>query len=97
MADASDRRGSDLLTFRAKRLPIKTAQSELDPSQFDPADSGKIANCRTIGTTFTHVFDQRAVLKFVEDARYVGLRPLDQPTDLVNRSDCEDKTPCHPP
>jgi len=27
MAAASDRRGSDLLTFRAKRLPIKTAQS----------------------------------------------------------------------
>jgi hypothetical protein len=26
MAAASDRRGSDLLTFRAKRLPIKTAQ-----------------------------------------------------------------------
>ena len=26
MAAALDRRGSDLLTFRAKRLPIKTAQ-----------------------------------------------------------------------
>jgi hypothetical protein len=26
MAAASDRRGSDLLTFRAKRLPIKNAQ-----------------------------------------------------------------------
>jgi hypothetical protein len=26
MAAASDRRGSGLLTFRAKRLPIKTAQ-----------------------------------------------------------------------
>ena len=44
MAAASDRGGSDLLTFRAKRLPIKTAQiNRARESTHDAVSCGQVS------------------------------------------------------